>query len=278
MYRESNRYIPIISRAPQAERGDVSSINNIEIWSPAAQKMVALSQMVSNFDVNWENAIIQRRDKMATITVHADQMSGMASVLFARVAPKIQAMFDAKKLTGDYSLEWGGEHESSADGQAGLMGKLPVFIMLMILIVIFLFNALRQTLIIWLCVPLAIIGVSAGLLLTGQPFGFMALLGILSLMGMLIKNAIVLIDQIDLEIREGKDMHLAVLDSSVSRMRPVMMAAATTVLGMAPLLLDAFYISMAVTIMFGLTFAAVLTLIVVPVLYSIFFRIPRVKG
>jgi multidrug efflux pump subunit AcrB len=95
---------------------------------------------------------------------------------------------------------------------------------------------------------------------------------------MLIKNAIVLIDQIDMEIREGKEMGLAVLDSAVSRMRPVMMAAATTVLGMAPLLLDAFYVSMAVTIMFGLTFAAVLTLIVVPVLYSIFFRIPRVKG
>jgi multidrug efflux pump subunit AcrB len=114
-----------------------------------------------------------------------------------------------------------------------------------------------------------------GLLSASQPFGFMALLGLLSLIGMLIKNAVVLIDQIDLKIREGKGKYLAVLDSSASRMRPVMMAAATTVLGMTPLVLDAFYVSMAVTIMFGLTFAAILTLIVVPTLYSIFFRIDR---
>ena len=100
----------------------------------------------------------------------------------------------------------------------------------------------------------------------------MALLGMLSLVGMLIKNAIVLIDQIDMEIRQGKETYIAILDSAVIRTRPVMMAAATTVMGMTPLVFDAFYISMAVTIMFGLSFAAVLTLIVVPVLYAIFFK------
>ena len=118
---------------------------------------------------------------------------------------------------------------------------------------------------------------TVGLLVMGQPFGFMAMLGMLSLMGMLIKNAIVLIDQIDLEIRSGKERYDAILDSAVSRMRPIMMAAATTVLGMTPLVLDAFYISMAVTIMFGLTFAAVLTLLIVPVFYAIVFRIPNPK-
>jgi multidrug efflux pump subunit AcrB len=148
----------------------------------------------------------------------------------------------------------------------------------MVVIVIFLFNALRQALIIWLCVPLAIIGVTPGLLLAGESFGFMALLGFLSLTGMLIKNAIVLIDQIDLEIREGKAPFYAILDSSVSRLRPVTMAAITTVLGMIPLVFDAFFISMAVTIMFGLAFATVLTLIVVPVLYAIFFRVAFEKS
>jgi len=145
----------------------------------------------------------------------------------------------------------------------------------MILVVIILFSSLRQPLIIWLCVPLSLIGVTAGLLITRLPFGFMALLGFLSLSGMLIKNAIVLIDQIDLEIHSGKDPWHAIIDSSISRLRPVALAAITTVLGMIPLLFDAFFVSMAVVIMFGLSFATVLTLIVVPVLYAMFFRVKR---
>ena len=144
----------------------------------------------------------------------------------------------------------------------------------MILTVIFLFNAFRQPLIIWLTVPLSIIGVTVGLLLFHQPFGFMALLGVMSLAGMLIKNAIVLVDQIEMEIRAGKPHFQAVVDSGVSRMMPVCMAAVTTIMGMAPLLQDDFFVSMAVSIMFGLGFATLLTLIVVPVLYVIFFRIP----
>ena len=142
----------------------------------------------------------------------------------------------------------------------------------MILVTIILFNSLRQPLIIWLCVPLAVIGVTVGLLATGQPFGFMALLGFLSLMGMLIKNAIVLIDQINTEIGEGKELLPSIIDSGVSRLRPVAMAALTTALGMVPLLMDAFFASMAITIIGGLLFATVLTMVVVPVFYSIFYR------
>ena len=144
----------------------------------------------------------------------------------------------------------------------------------MVITVVLLFNAVRQPLIIWLTVPLAIIGVTVGLLLFQVPFEFMAILGFLSLTGMLIKNAIVLVDQIDLEIREGKERFSAILDSCASRVRPVCMGALTTILGVAPLLLDPFFKSMGVTIMFGLAFATVLTLLFVPVLYAIFFRIP----
>ena len=146
---------------------------------------------------------------------------------------------------------------------------------MMILISIVLFNNLRQPLIIWLCVPLALIGVTLGLLSTGQPFGFMALLGFLSLSGMLIKNAIVLIDQINLELGEGKELLAAIVDSGASRLRPVAMAALTTALGMIPLLLDAFFKAMAVTIIFGLMVATVLTMVVVPVLYAIFYGARR---
>ena len=122
-------------------------------------------------------------------------------------------------------LEWGGEYEDSGDAQAALFGRIPMFVALMILITIALFNSLRQPLVIWLCVPLALIGVTIGLLATGQPFGFMALLGFLSLMGMLIKNAIVLVDQINVELAEGKGTYDAIVSSGVSRLRPVAMAA-----------------------------------------------------
>ncbi len=268
VYRDGDSLIPIISRPPADERVDSSQLENLQIWSPAGSRMIPIRQVVSEFQTQFENAIIMRRDRQKTIIAMADQISGNASVQFVRLRPHIEAM----ELPPGYKLEWGGEYEDSANAQAGLAATIPVFIGLMILLTIFLFNALRQPLIIWLCVPLALIGVTAGLLLTGQPFGFMALLGGLSLIGMLIKNAVVLIDEIDHQIKNGKEAYHAIVDSGVSRMRPVMMAALTTVLGMMPLLLDAFFVSMAVTIMFGLAFATLLTLIIVPVLYAIFFN------
>ena len=145
----------------------------------------------------------------------------------------------------------------------------------MVLMVIMLFNNLRQPLIIWLTVPLALVGVVAGLLFFNQPFGFMALLGALSLTGMLIKNAVVLIDQININVADEMAPYEAVVSAGVSRMRPVMMAALTTVLGMAPLLTDDFFIAMAVTIMVGLSFATVLTLVFVPVLYATLYGLKK---
>ncbi|MHC5010207.1 MAG: efflux RND transporter permease subunit [Planctomycetota bacterium] len=171
-----------------------------------------------------------------------------------------------------YSMEWGGEYENSANAQAGLAKTFPLMILLMILIVVIQFNSIKLPTIIWLTVPLALIGVVAGLLLTGQPFGFMALLGALSLIGMLVKNSIVLVDEINAQSLGGKEIYAAIVDAAVSRLRPVSMAALTTVLGMIPLLPDAFFVSMAVTIMAGLSFATVLTLVIVPVLYATFFR------
>jgi multidrug efflux pump subunit AcrB len=154
-----------------------------------------------------------------------------------------------------------------------LSKPLPIFFLIMILIVIGLFDGIRVPLVIFLTVPLALIGVTAGLLATGQPFGFMALLGFLSLSGMLIKNAIVLIDEIGAQLAQGRDAFTAVVESAVTRLRPVAMAAATTALGMLPLLVDAFFVSMAVTIIAGLVVATVLTMVVVPTLYAIVFRV-----
>ena len=269
VYREGDELLPIIMRASEKERTDVASMKNLQIWSRSAQTMIPLRQVVSGFETAFEDEIVMRKDRKRTLTVFSDPERGAASILFQRLRPQIEAI----DLPAGYALEWGGEYEDSAEAQAGLTASLPVFLLIMVLVVIALFNALRQPLIIWLCVPLALIGVSGGLLLTGQPFGFMAMLGFLSLSGMLIKNAIVLIDQIDLEIKEGKAPLAGIVDAGVSRLRPVAMAALTTALGMIPLLLDAFFVAMAVTIIAGLLFATLLTMVVVPVLYAIFFGV-----
>jgi multidrug efflux pump subunit AcrB len=267
VYREGDLLLPIILRAPEAQRTNVSSMQNLQIWSPVAQGMIPLRQVVSGFETRFEDEIIMRRDRKPTITVFGDPKTGPASVLFSRLRPQIEGM----ELPPDYFLEWGGEYEDTAKARGPLIASLPIFVMVMVLITIALFNTLKEPLIIWLCVPLALIGVTAGLLITRQPFGFMALLGFLSLMGMLIKNAVVLIDEIRLQRGETDDLLTAILNSGTSRLRPVAMAASTTALGMIPLLLDAFFVAMAVTIIFGLMFATLLTMIIVPVLYAIFY-------
>jgi multidrug efflux pump subunit AcrB len=181
--------------------------------------------------------------------------------------------FEAIELPPGYSLDWGGELEASAKGTEPLQVMFPICLGGMFLILILLFNQIRQPLIIFLCLPLISIGVTAGLLLTGLPFGFMSILGYLGLSGMLIKNAIVLIEEIDLNEGKGQDSYNAVLDAGVSRLRPVTMASGTTVLGMAPLMWDPFYQGMAATVAGGLIGSTVLALLVVPLFYVLFFRI-----
>ena len=274
VYREADLLLPIIARSPEIERSDVNNLNDVQIWSPVASTAIPIRQVVLGFESRSENSIIRRRNRLPTLTVKCDPKVGQTSDVLNTLRPKIEAI----ELLPGYKLEWGGEYENSRDAQAALASKLPLVGLMMVLVVIFLFNSIRQPLVIFLTVPLALIGVTAGLLITDQPFGFMALLGFLSLTGMLIKNAIVLIDEINMQIREGKEPFTAIVDSGVSRMRPVSMASLTTVLGMIPLLPDAFFVAMAVTIMFGLAFATVLTLIVVPVLYAVFFRAKYVSA
>ncbi|UZP67197.1 efflux RND transporter permease subunit [Desulfovibrio mangrovi] len=269
VYREGDSLLPIIARPPAEERLEVGRIADVQIWSPSQKAMIPLNQVVSGFRTVNDYSLLQRRDRKYTVTAACEPVSGLASVLFKDLRPQLEAM----PLPSGYSMEWGGEYEDSTNAQEGLSSSIPPTVVLMVLITVVLFNSLRPPLIIWLTVPLAIIGVTCGLLATGQPFGFMALLGFLSLSGMLIKNAIVLLDEIAAQINEGKESFHAVLEASVSRMRPVLMAAGTTVLGMLPLLGDAFFVAMAVTIMAGLTFASILTLVVVPVLYVIFYGV-----
>jgi len=269
LYRDGTRLKPIIARLPENERLSIDTIRDVQVFSKTYNRYVKIDEVVSSFETEWEDALIQRLNRKRTLTVLADQDifgDETANDVFNR----IRTMIEAIELSDGYALEWGGEYESSYEAQSAIFVSLPVGYLLMFIITIVLFNALRPAMVIWACVPLAMIGISVGLLVMGVPFGFMALLGMLSLSGMLIKNGIVLVDQINTELATGMEPYKAVFMSGVSRVRPVSMAAITTILGMLPLLRDAFFESMAVTIMFGLGFATILTLVVVPVLYTMF--------
>ena len=270
VYREGDQLISIVARAPDRERLTVSDLRGISITSPTTGKTVPILEVVDGFDTRWQNSRLRRVDRVWTINAQSDPLPDeLASTLRERLIPQIEAI----ELPEGYSFKWGGEYGDSAEANENLAGTLPLGFLAMVLVVVLLFNALRQPLVIWLVVPLALIGVVLGLLLTGMPMEFMAILGLLSLSGLLIKNAIVLVDQMDLEIRDGKPRYDAVIDSAASRVRPVSMGALTTVLGVIPLFLDPFFKSMAVVLVFGLTFATILTLVIVPVIYTMIFRI-----
>jgi multidrug efflux pump subunit AcrB len=269
IFPQETRFLPIIARPPLAERQDVGSINSLQIWSPVAGRMIPMNQVVSGSQIVWEDPVVMRRDRFPTLTVHADPRSGLPSQLRDRVVDQIEKI----ALPPGYSMNWGGEHEDSGNARAALAEPLPYVFALMVFIVVCLFNSMRTTLLIWLIIPLFIIAITVGLLLTRMPFGFMATLGVLALGGELIKNQIVVLSKVMTLIGKGTPPYQALLDGGTAKMRPVCMVVLTTVLGMIPMLTDPFFGSMAVCIMFGLSFAAVLSLIVTPVLYAIFFGV-----
>ncbi|CAK9039482.1 Nodulation protein NolG [Durusdinium trenchii] len=270
VYREGDKLIPIISRAPEDERVGIENIWEIRTLSSATGRVVPLSQAMDGVRTVWRDAQIRREDRVWTIKAQADPYPDeLASDLLSRIRGPIEAI----ALPQGYTLEWDGEIGSSTEANENLASTIPLGLLAMVLVVVVLFNALRQPLVIWLVVPLSIIGVVIGLVTTGTPMEFMAILGVLSLSGLLIKNAIVLVDQMNLEISEGKPRYDAVVDSAASRVRPVMMGSLTTVLGVLPLFGDAFFRSMAVVLVYGLSFATLLTLVIVPVLYAMMFNI-----
>lgn len=269
VYREGDTLVPIIARAPLTERDDAAALGNVQVQSPTAGRYLPVGQLIKGTDLEWVDAIIRRVDRFPTLKAQADPLPGeLSGPLLERLKPPIEAI----ALPPGYALEWHGEDKASREANAGLALSAPYGFAAMILAVVVMFNALRQPLVIWLTVPLAIVGVAIGLLLFQVPFEFMAILGFLSLIGMLVKNAIVLVDEADVERKAGAPGLAPVFNAAASRARPVVLGALTTILGVAPLLLDPFFKSMAVTIMFGLAFATLLTLIVVPLLYAVLFR------
>lgn len=266
LLRDGDKLIPIIARAPETERADLAGLSGRQVWSPTQRQYVPISQIVSNFSLRSENTTIYRRDRLRTITVQANQPVGEN---VNRVFARIRADVEAVSLPPGYTREWGGEFESNKMANEALTQRIPSAFALMFFITVLMFGALKQPIVIWLTVPMIICGVALGLIATDLPLTFPSFLGLLSLSGMLIKNCIVLVDEIDKRLNEGEKTIQTMMIASISRLRPVMLAAITTIFGMSPLLTDAFFREMAVSIMSGLAFATLLTLIAVPVFYRI---------
>ncbi|WP_302848207.1 efflux RND transporter permease subunit [Marinobacter sp. AC-23] len=275
-YREGDDLIPMVVRAPLDERSRQQVIGSIKVYSQKLDESVPVSELAESVGVVWDDAMIRRMDRQPTIMVQSDPAPG---ILTDDAFNSIRAKIESIELPPGYELTWYGQYKASKDANAGLAVSAPYGFAAMILVVVFMFNAIRQPLVIWLTVPFAVVGVVIGLASFQAAFEFMAILGFLSLIGMMVKNAIVLVDQADNDIRAGIAPFDAVVDASISRARPVVLGALTTILGVAPLLMDPFFKSMAVTIMFGLLFATALTLVVIPLLYSVLFRIrsPEVR-
>lgn len=231
---------------------------------------VPLTQASSGIDVAWEVPVVRRYNGQRSISAQCNNAPGFtANEVRNSILPKVNAI----QIPPGYKTEWQGEYLASTQSQSYLFKNVPVAIVIILAILIALFKDFRKPLMILLCLPLSVTGVVAGMLLADKEFGFVAIVGALGLVGMMIKNGVVLVDEVDVQIRSGKDRFQALVDASTSRLRPVFLAAMTTILGMIPLVNDDMFGALAVTIMGGLFIGTIITLIILPILYSLFFRI-----
>ena len=259
--RDQDKQVPIIARSSRDSNG---GLLDGHVWSKAQQKNIPLRDVLTEPKLIAEDAMILRRDRIRTITAQANPPHGAtAAEAFALVRADIEAI----EIPTGYNLVWGGEYESNNFANESLGKKFPAAVLVMVLTTLLIFGRVRQTIVAWSCLPLIPVGVLGALLVTNLPFNFPSVLGLIGLIGMLLKNAIVLIGEIDRRVSiHGMDQSI-IIAGCVSRLRPISLAAVTTVAGMAPLLSDIFFQSMAVTIMGGLALSSLLSLLSIPVFY-----------
>ncbi|WP_022662054.1 efflux RND transporter permease subunit [Paucidesulfovibrio longus] len=272
-YREGTEDIPIVLRLKESERVGLGRIEDASVYNVNSYSRVPLSQ-VATVRLVWQPSDIRRRDHQRTMTVKATLSGRFASDALADIQPRIDALTQSPDWPRGYKVEYGGEQEETAKAQRSIYVGLPLAMLLIVLTLVSQFNSIRRTLIILLAIPPMIIGVTFGLHVSDAPFGFMAMLGMISLMGIIINNAIIFIDQVDIENKRGHTPQDAIVVAAQRRLRPILMTASTTVIGLIPLSLQGgeMWRPMANTLIFGLSFATFLTLGLAPVLYSIFFK------
>ena len=273
-YREGDKVIPVTLRSEQAAAGGIHQVASLNVFSQATGRSVPVQQ-VAEIELAWQPSKIRRRNRLKTVTVESDVEPGYtANDINQLLVPWLEQESAGWPL--GYGWELGGEEEASGKANASIMEQLPIAGLIIVLLLVTQFNSLRRPAIILITIPLGVIGVAVGLVVMRSYIGFMTLLGIISLAGIVINNAIVLLDRIRIEIEEnGLSEQRAVVESAQRRLRPILLTTVTTLGGLVPLYLGGgpMYEPMAVAIMWGLVFATALTLGVVPVLYALFFRV-----
>jgi multidrug efflux pump subunit AcrB len=273
--RDDIYLVDVVVRATQDQRVSVDTLRNTAIPLPGG-RTVPLSQFAT-FEYEQEYPLVWRRDRLPTLTVHADLRPGvLPDTVVAALAPEIAAF--SKSLPAGYRLDVGGTVEESAKSQASVVAVVPAMLLIMFTVLIFQLRSFQKLFIVLSVGPLGLIGVVLALLAFNRPLGFVAILGILALLGMITKNAVILIGQIDAERAAGKDVMTAVVDASSARFRPIMLTAISTVLGMIPIAPTVFWGPMAFAIMGGLLVATILTLIFLPTLYVTWFSLTEKKS
>jgi len=269
-YRDGGDMLPIIVRNVKDERERAAaSLDAIQVSPALSVKTIPLGQVTDDIALEWEDPVITRFNRRRQVAIQA----APDGVTFPALRAEVIDEFEAMELPPGYELFWDGEYDSTVTAQLSLVpGGVPA-VVIMTLIIVALFNSVRPSLIMAFTVPFALIGVTAILAPTQTAFGFMAMLGAMSLIGLMIKNSIVLLDEIEANKVLGLTPYDATVAAGMSRVRPVVLGAATTVLGVAPLIQDAFWVSMALTMMFGLAVGTVLTMVLVPVFYAALYKI-----
>ncbi len=273
-YREKDLFMPILLKENNFDAGNIDNMRTLPVFSPTGQT-VPLAQVVEDFKFNYNYSVIKRYNRERVMMAQCDPKRGAnTKQAFNAIWQRVQQI----PVPQGYRIKFFGEDESQVESNQALAANMPLTFILMFIVLLLLFRTYRKPIVILLMVPLIFIGVVFGLLVLGRMFDFFALLGLLGLVGMNIKNAIVLVDQIGIESRNGLPPLEAVVQATKSRIVPVAMASGTTILGMLPLLFDAMFGGMAAGIMGGLLVASLLTIIVLPVTYSLIFRIPAGPG
>lgn len=268
IYRDVEKKVPVLLRTELDNQTDIDRLADLAVWNGG--NTAPLGQVTKDIGIGWEFPLVRTYDRRLSMAAQCDVQPGCT---MAEVHKEIREEIETIKLPEGYTFFWDSQYKDQKEAMAALTKYFPLAILFLALILIALFHNFRQPLIIFLILPLSLIGMVVGLLLTGFDFGFFCMAGWLGLLGMIIKNVIVLLDEVNIQRRAGVDSYRAVIEATVSRARPVLMAAITTIFGMIPLLFDVVFSGMAATIVFGLTFATLLTLVVTPSLYAIFYKI-----
>jgi multidrug efflux pump len=272
-YREADKQIDVVTRGAREERVFVSLLKDLAV-PVAAGRTVPLAQ-IADITYGFEQGIYWRRDRVPAITVRSDLKDGIQAPVVSQQVDAALAPIRATLPVG-YRIDVGGAIEDAARGQKSIAAVAPVMVVVMVTALMLQLQSFSRLALVLLTAPLGLIGVTAALLLFNVPFGFVAMLGTIALAGMIMRNSVILVDQIDTDIEEGSEPADAIVDATVRRFRPIILTAAAAVLAMIPLARSAFYGPMAVSIMGGLVVATVLTLLFLPALYAAWFRVGHI--